>query len=190
MADVVQLKHTASKEWFRYQFLEKKLNTRFGYIFLFILGIGLVYGIKELGIITSPIVIAVFSGLLLCISTLKYPYVGFYFLIAFSSITITIDRLIDPPLPSGTLVEIITYFILLVLLLKHDLKKNIDIKFWTHPVTIGFYILFAYYLMEFFNPEMISTVGWFSFFRKQFSYFIFYCICYGLLDSRAKIIYF
>jgi putative inorganic carbon (hco3(-)) transporter len=190
MADEVHIKHIASREWLRYQFLEKKLNTRFGYLFLLVLGIGFIYGIETLGIITVPVVIAVLICLMLCIATFKNPYVGFYFLIAFSSITITIDRLIDPPLPSGTLVEIITYFILLVLLLNHDLKKNIDIKFWTHPVTISFYILFAYYLMEFFNTEMISSVGWFSFFRKQFSYFIFYCICYGLLDSRAKIIYF
>jgi putative inorganic carbon (HCO3(-)) transporter len=190
MANEIHLKNSAFRTWFRYHFLEKKLNTKFGYLFLLVLGIGLVCGIEMLGTITGPVVIAVFGGLLLCITTLKNPYIGFYFLLAYSSITITIDRLADPPMPSGTLVEIITYFILLSLLLTHDLKKNINIKFWTHPVTIGLYILFAYYLVELFNPEMISPVGWFSFFRKQFSYFVFYYICYGLLDSRAKIIYF
>jgi putative inorganic carbon (HCO3(-)) transporter len=190
MAKDFHLKQSALRVWFRYHFLEKKLNTKFGYLFLFALGTGLIYAISSLGIISSPVVLAVFGGLLLCIVTLKNPYFGFYFLIAFSSITITIDRLIDPPLPSGTLVEIMTYFILLCLLLTYDLKKNINIKFWTHPVTIGLYILFAYYLVEIFNPEMISSVGWFSFFRKQFSYFVFYIICYGLLDSRSKIIYF
>ncbi len=190
MANEVHFRYTTVREWFRYHFLEKKLNTRFGYLFLLVLGMGLVYGIQTLGIITGPIVLAVVGGLLLCIAILKNPYAGFYFLIAYSSITVTIDRLADPPLPSGTLVEIITYFILLSLLLTHNLKKNINIKFWTHPVTIGLYLLFAYYLVELFNPEMISPVGWFSFFRKQFSYFVFYYICYGLLDSRAKIIYF
>jgi putative inorganic carbon (hco3(-)) transporter len=190
MADEVQIKHIASREWFRYQFLDKKLNTRFGYLFLLVIGIGLIYGINTLGVITAPVVIAVFGGLLLCIGILKNPYIGFYFLLGYSSLTVTIDRLVDPPLPSGTLVEIITYFILLSLLLTHNLKKNINIKFWTHPITIGLYIIFAYYLVELFNPEMISPVGWFSFFRKQFSYFVFYYICYGLLDSRLKIIYF
>src|SRR5580704_10849249 len=190
MANEFHLKQSALRVWFRYHFQEKKLNTRFGYLFLFVLGIGLVYGIWAFGNITAPVVLAVFGGLLLCIATFKNPNFGFYFLLAFSSITITIDRLADPPLPSGTLVEIYTYFILLCLLLKYDLKKNINLKFWTHPVTIVLYILFAYYMMELFNPEMISPVGWFSFFRKQLSYFVFYLICYGLLDSKAKIIYF
>ncbi len=68
---------------------------------------------------SEPGSIWLFSGV--CYSALlllKSPYFGFYFLIAFSSITITIDRLVDPPLPSGTLVEIITYFILLSLIVE------------------------------------------------------------------------
>jgi hypothetical protein len=52
------------------------------------------------------------------------------------------------------------------------------------------YILFAYYIIELFNPEMFSSLGWFSFFRKQMSYFVFFYICYCLFDSREKIIYF
>jgi putative inorganic carbon (hco3(-)) transporter len=190
MANDVHIENYSVGTWLRYHFLEKKLNTRFGYIFLAVLGIGLVFGIGVNGIIASPIILAIFGGLLLCIATLKNPYFGFYFLIAFSSVTITIDRLVDPPLPSGTLVEIMTYFILLSILFKYELKKNMSLKFWTHPVTIGLFSLFAYYLVEYFNPEMFSPVGWFSFFRKQFSYFVFYYICFCLLDSRARIIYF
>ncbi len=190
MANDVQIENSSARTWLQYHFLEKKLNTRFGYIFLIVLGAGLVFGIRVIGIVVSPVVLACFGGLLLCIATLRNPYFGFYFLLAFSSITITIDRLVDPPLPSGTLVEIITYFILLSVMSKYELKKNMNLKFWTHPVTIGIFFLFAYYLVEFFNPEMLSPVGWFSFFRKQFSYFIFYYICFCLLDSRAKIIYF
>ncbi len=190
MANDVHIENSSVSTWLRYHFLERKLNTRFGYIFLTVLGVGLVYGIREIGIETSLVVLAVFGGLLLCISTVKSPYFGFYFLLAFSSITATIDRLADPTLPSGTLVEIITYFILLCVMFKYELKKNMNLKFWTHPVTIGLFFLFAYYLVEYFNPEMFSSVGWFSFFRKQFSYFIFYYICFCLLDSRAKIIYF
>src|ERR1700692_4244988 len=165
MANGIHLKNSALRVWLRHHFLEKKLNTKFGYLFLFVIGVVFAYGIEALGNTTGPVVLVVFGGLMICIATLKNPYFGFYFLLAFSSITITIDRLVYPPMPSGTLVEIITYFILLSLLLTYDLKKNINLKFWTHPVTIGLYILFAYYLMEFFNPEMGSSVGWFSFFR-------------------------
>jgi putative inorganic carbon (hco3(-)) transporter len=190
MGNDVNLKGSSLRQWLRYHFIDKKLNTRFGYLFLCSVAIIFVYGIASVSLFTSPILLIIFGAFLLCIATLKNPYFGFYFLIVFSSVTITIDRLADLSLPSGTWVEIITYFILLSLLLKYDLKKNIGLKFWTNPITIGLFILFAYYIVEIFNPEMLSPVGWLSFFRKQFSYFIFYYVCYCLLNSREQIIYF
>jgi putative inorganic carbon (hco3(-)) transporter len=184
------LKTFSVRQWLHYHFLDKKLDTRFGYLFLSGIALLLVYGIVAFDKKTGPIVLAVFSGLLLCIVMMKSRYFGLYFLIAFSSVTITIDRLVELPLPSGTLIEFFTYLMLLGILLNFELKKNIDGRFWTNPVTMGLYILFAYYLVELFNTEMFSPLGWFSFFRKQLSYFIFYYICYSLLNSRARIIYF
>jgi putative inorganic carbon (hco3(-)) transporter len=184
------IKTASPRQWLRHQFLNKKLNTPFGYIFLFGVAVFFVYGIVLVDISTGPIVLALLGGFLLSIAVVKSAHFGFYFLIAFSSITITIDRLVTLPLPSGTLIEIFTYILLLSLLLKFELKKNTDLRFWTNPVTVGLYILFAYYIIELFNPEMFSSLGWFSFFRKQLSYFIFYYLCYCLLDSREKIIYF
>jgi putative inorganic carbon (hco3(-)) transporter len=190
MDNAAYLKRSSFGQWLRYHFLEKKLNTRFGYLFLSMIAVLLVYGTVVVDRTIGPIILASVGGLLLCIAIIKSPYFGFYFLIAFSSITTTIDRLITPVLPSGTLIEILTYLVLFSMLVKYELRKNIDQRFWTNPVTVGMYVLFAYYIVEIFNPEMFSSIGWFSFFRKQFSYFVFYYLCYCLLDSRARIIYF
>jgi hypothetical protein len=190
MGNGAYFKGSSIRQWLRYHFLDKKLNTRFGYFFLSGIALLLVYGIVGVDKTTGPVVLAIVTGILLLIVLMKSSYFGFYFLIAFSSITITIDRLVELPLPSGTLVEILTYFLLLSLLLKFELKKNINLRFWTNPITFGLYILFAYYVVELFNPEMLSPVGWISFFRKQLSYFVFYYLCYCLLDSRERIIYF
>jgi putative inorganic carbon (HCO3(-)) transporter len=190
MGNSVHLKDNSLRQRLRYHFLEKKLDTRLGYIFLTVMGLLMVYGIVVVDLKTGPIVLVVISSFLLFIGLIKSPYFGFYFLIAFSSLTITIDRLVTLPLPAGNVIELITYLGLLGLLLKHTLKNNIDGRFWTNPVTIGLYILFAYYVVELFNPEMLSPIGWISFFRKQVSYFVFYYMCYCLLDSRARIIYF
>jgi putative inorganic carbon (hco3(-)) transporter len=189
MGNAATLKNASFRKWLRYHFLEKKLNTRYGYIFLSLvavmLGLGIVLDMK-----TGPVVLAVTAAFLIAIAVMKSPYFGFYFLIVFSSVTITIDRLVKGPLPSGNLIELFTYIGLLSLLLKHHLKKNADGRFWTNPISISLYFLFAYYIVEFFNPEMFSQIGWLSFFRKQVSYFVFYYICYCLLDSRERIIYF
>ncbi len=190
MGNTVHIKNGSARQWLRYQFQEKKLNTRFGYLLLALVALLLSYGIVAVDKLTGPIVLAIMGGFLLTVMLFKSPYFGFYFLIAFSSVTVTIDKLVELPLPAGTLVEIYTYLLLLSLLLKFELRKNMNLLFWTNPITIGLFVLFAYYIVEFFNQEMFSSLGWFSFFRKQFSYFIFYYLCYCLLDSRERIIYF
>src|SRR5450631_355559 len=190
MGDAFHTKQRFQEKWFRYNFLKKKLNTQFGYIFLAVIALLLGYSIVVFGKLAGPLVLGVVGWLLLTIVLFKIPYFGFYFLIAFSTVTVTIDRLIELPLPSGTLIEIFTYLLLLSLMLKFELRKNMNLRFWSNPITIGLYILFAYYVIEFFNPEMYSPLGWFSFFRKQLSYFLFYYICYCLLDSKQRIVFF
>jgi putative inorganic carbon (hco3(-)) transporter len=190
MNNPIFIKGSGFAQWLRCQFIEKKLNSPFGYLFLSLIGLGMIYGIVVVDKYTAPIVLALVGAILLSIAMLKSPGFGFYFLLAFSSITVTIDRLVNLPLPASNLIEIITYLGLLSLLLKHEFKKNADFRFWTNPISIALYILFAYYLIELFNPEMMSPLGWFSFFRKQISYFVFYFLCYCLLDSRERIIWF
>ncbi len=190
MDNTAYLKYSSVRNWFRYHFREKKLNTRFGYLFFSVIAVLFVYCIVVVDFITAPIVLAVVSGVLLWIAIMKSPYFGFYFLLAFSSINITIDRLVTLPLPSGNLVEMLTYLVLFSVMTKYELKKNINARFWSNPITICLYILFAYYIVELFNPEMFSPLGWFSFFRRQLSYFIFYYLSYCLLNSRATVIYF
>ncbi len=190
MANSILIKRFSLRQWLRYHILQKKLNTAFGWILLLLLGALMVYGVVMVDYKIGPIVIVCVSAFLLFVLIMKYPYFGLYFLIGFSSITTVIDRLVTLPVPSGTFIELITYLEFLSILFKYDQKKNIDLKFWKNPITIGLYVLFGFYLIELFNPEMFSQLGWFSFFRKQLSYFVFYYICYSLLDSRARIIYF
>ncbi len=184
------VKHFSFRQWLRYHFLEKKLNTVFGWILLSLLSVLIVYSIVMVDYTIGPALVASFAALLLLVLLMKYPYFGFYFLLAFSSVTTAIDRMFTLPIPLGIFIEIITYFVLLSIVLKYDLKKNLDLRFWANPITLGFFVLFGYYLIELFNPAMLSQLGWFSFFKKQLSYFVFYYICYSLLDSRARMIYF
>ena len=193
MGKAVYLNGSVLKQWYQYHFLEKKLNTGVGYILLSAIGILLTLGVAMYDIKTGPVAVVFFAGILLLVLSMKNAYFSFYFLIIYATLTVFIDRLFGPPVPSGVLVEVITYFSFLSIRLKYDLKKNINRRFWTDPITISMYFLYAYYIIELFNPEMtgtLGTLGWFSFFRKQISFFLFYYLCYGLFDSRARIIYF
>ena len=170
----------------RYHFLEKKLNTTFGYILLTLIAMAIAYATTIDFKIGLGMVI-LFVTILVIIILLKYPYIGFYFMICFSSITITLDRLIHLPVPINASLEPLTLLLLLGVLRNYDLRRNVDRKFWTNPITISLYFLMADYVIEIFNPSMFSWLGWSSFFRKQLSYLIFYYIAYSLLNTKKKI---
>ena len=189
MANDLYIKQTFG-EWLQYHFLEKKLNTVFGWLFLSILGLIMLYFTVLVDYRIGPAVVVSFGFILILILILKYPFFGFYFLIFFASVTTTIDRLVNLPLASGVFVDVLLYFELISVISKYRLKKNIDHRFWSNPISIGLIVLFAYYLIELFNPSMLSPLGWLSFIRKQVSCLVFFCICYCLLDTRARIIYF
>ena len=172
--------------WLKYHFLEKKLNTVFGFILLTLIGVCTAYA-TSIDLLIGLGMVVLFATILAIIIFLKYPYAGFYIMICFSSIVITLDRLIHLPFPFNVLLEPLTLLLFLGILRDYDLRKQVDRRFWTNPITIGQYFLFAYYVIELFNPAMFSTMGWLSFFRKQLSYFIFYYIAYSLLNTKARI---
>jgi putative inorganic carbon (hco3(-)) transporter len=190
MGNELYIKRFSIRRSLRYHFVEKKMSTFFGYFILTILAVALSYGVATINLLIAPVAISLVGLFLLFIALMKWPYFGFYFLITFSSLANLIDHLVPMPIASSNFVELFTYIGLLSILLKYNLKTNIDLRFYTNPITVALYILFFYYIIEFFNTEMYSRLGWASFFKKQFSYFVFYYMCYCLLDSRARIIFF
>jgi hypothetical protein len=171
-----------------HHFIEKKMNTWLGYLVILLLGTGVAFGCALLDYRVGPAAVAVVAAFMLFIAFIKYPYFGFYFTIAYSSVVVALTRLVE--LPWAVFIDPMIALVLLGTILKHELSREIDKKFWTNPASISLYILFAYYFIEFFNPAMDSQLGWISFFRKQISYFIFYLITYCLLNSKERIIYF
>ena len=190
MSNELHIRRFSIRGSLRHHFIHKKLNTFLGYFFLTLIGTGLAYAIATIDWRIAPLVLALVGGFLLFIALMKWPYFGFYFLISFASCVVVIDRIVNFPLAMWTLLEVFTYFGLLSILLKYNLKTNINLRFYTNPITVAMYILFFYYIIELFNTEMYSRVGWLSFFKKQFSFFVFYYMCYCLLDSKARIIFF
>ncbi len=170
----------------KYHFLEKKLNTGWGYIMLTILALATAFA-TTIDFKIGLGVVVLFMAILLVIIFLKYPYVGFYFMICYSSVIIELDRIAQLPFPFNVFLEPLTLLLFLGVLRNYDLRKQVDRRFWTNPITIGQYLMFGYYLIELFNPAMLSSLGWFSFIRKQLSFFIFYYIAYALLNTKARI---
>jgi len=189
MANISYTRQSGSLgNWLSYHFMEKKMNTIPGYIIMLLLGSAITFAMFMTDYRIAFFVAAIVACILLVIAFLKYPYFGLYFTIAYSSIVITLMRLVD--LPFGIFVDPMTVLILLGAVLNYDRSREINKEFWSNPVSICFYILFAYSVVELFNPAMYSKLGWISFFRKQVSFYIYYLSCYCLLNSKKKIIFF
>src|SRR5882672_10282214 len=105
----------------KYHFLEKKLNTTFGYILLALISAAVAYA-SAIDFKIGLGMVALFAAILLIIILLKYPYVGLYFMICFSSITITLDRLVHLPIPINFSLEPLTLILFLGVLRSYDLR--------------------------------------------------------------------
>ncbi len=142
MAEHTSIKRFSLGRILHYHFVEKKLNTAFGYVILTALCILVVLGTALFSWKAGPMLIVFVLGILVLIAIIKYPYFGFYFLISLSCFPAFIDRIVDLPISSNLLIDGLTYFVFLTFLIRYNFKKNIDLRFWTNPISIGMYFLF------------------------------------------------
>ncbi|HSC38416.1 MAG TPA: hypothetical protein VLD19_11105, partial [Chitinophagaceae bacterium] len=175
--------------WLKYNFYTKKFNTTAGIIVMGIIGTAIAYSGAILGPGMPLMIACAIAGILFCIICFRYPLVGFYSSMFFSSLLTMPDRItpVAPPVPLGMCVEALQYLTLLSIIAKqYRLRSDVG-PFWRNPLTIMFLVLLAYYISDVFNPVYHSKLGWFNYVRKQFSYFAFYYMAYILMDSYERI---
>ncbi|MFI5152408.1 MAG: O-antigen ligase family protein [Chitinophagales bacterium] len=178
------------KKWLKYHFLERKLKTIFGYLTITLVALYVTSAIALVNVSMGPALVAIFGVILFIVVVLKYPSFGLYFGFVYSSIIATLNRYFDPVSFFGYLEFPLYLLIFMSIMLKYEYKKELDKKFLTAPPTLGLYLLFFWWILEGFNPSMFSRMGWLSYFRNHIFIIIFYIICYCLLNSKARIIFF
>lgn len=176
------------QEWIRYNFMVRKMNTVFGIIVLSLLAVCLSYVAVLVNMKLAVAAVAGLGGVLLMVLCLLYPVFGFYFSY-FISIFITLPEKManGGVIPAGLIPEYFSYITLVGVITKQEYRKEITNRFWNNAITIWMVVLFMYYMLEFFNPQMHGKLGWFNFIRKQGSLFAFFYISYCLLTTRKSI---
>lgn len=182
---------TSVKKWLQYQFVSKKLNTGFGYLFLAACAVAFAYTtvFVSRAYAMGSVIAIVFA--VIAVASLLFPYFGYYATIIFSCLIFSPERMFSsPPLPLGMGIEICTYFTLLGTITKYHLKQEIDRPFWKHPITVMLIIIFGYYTIQAANPSLHSKLGWFNYYRKFISFMAFFYLTYCLLNSKERIRFF
>jgi len=179
-------------QWLRYNFYTKKFNTVAGCIVMGLVGVAIATGSAKVSPALPMIIAFAMAGLLFVIIVFRYPAFGFYTSLVASSCLSMPDRLFTTPvpIPLGLVIEAIQYLTLLSIIAKQYRERTNIGNFWRNPITIMYLVLIAYFIVDILNPVPHSTLGWFNYVRKQFSYLAFYYMAFILMNSYEKIVQF
>src|SRR5580658_9483924 len=153
-------------EWFKYHFLEKKFNTWLGFSILGLFAIAFAYSTVLIDFKVSIIATLVFLAAFVVVLVMKSPSIGLFLIIFYSAFPSTLMRFPGlEDLPFSVITSLLIYLTFFSVLSKYKLRKRIDDRFWSNPISIIMLVIFFFYLLQAANPNMGSLLGWFSFIR-------------------------
>jgi len=117
-------------------------------------------------------IVAIVITIFIVVAIFKNPEFGFYFMIAFGFLLAFVDRLVRSRIPLYSIIFMIPFILFLAVILKRDIHST-SLRFGKDPIIFGYIITFVYTLVQAFNPQMDSFLGWISYFRQA--------VCLGLI---------
>lgn len=187
MLNQIRLYTNSFFAWLHEQIVLKKMDSPLGWVIMAAIGVALAYSTSMISPKTALVTCIISAAILIIVISLKRPLVGYYLVILISTFISVPDRITRITLPLGLLIELLSYVVFFGVLAKQYRERTNVGGFWRSPISIILIIQYAYYLIEAFNPEMTSVLGWSLFFRKQLSFLMFYYITYLLINTEKKI---
>jgi putative inorganic carbon (HCO3(-)) transporter len=157
------------------------------FILLLLVSIAITYAMVTKGIVVGPLAIIGVGGVFLLGAIIKDYRVGFYVLFAMGMFMFYIDRIINLPVPMGVIYDALAGFIFIALFVHNKDKR--DWTLFKNPVSIAFFIITAYQLLQFFNPNAVSHVAWLVSLRNNVS-FLLYVVCFQMFTTVKDILKF
>jgi putative inorganic carbon (hco3(-)) transporter len=172
-------------EYLRRQLFLRKLNSVAGAIVLGVLAVVLAGMMVYINYWLGPAVIAVFAGLIVLVICLVRPLMGFYITMFISCFAFYPQRIVDRYLPISISIEFLIFATYLGLLLKKK-KDPADKAFYSAPSTLAMLIFMIFCLVEVFNPNMYSVLGWFLYTKRFLEFILIYYMSFKLIDDMPK----
>jgi hypothetical protein len=123
-------------------------------------------------------------GLIIVLLCYAHIEIGFYLIIAIGFIVADAERIFMGQYPFTSVVLAMPWLLMIFLLFKEMQKKDFSWLSW-HPIVYLFFLLTAYTVVEIFNPQMDSLLGWVSAFWQRLSYlFLLFISCYVFRDLK------
>jgi putative inorganic carbon (hco3(-)) transporter len=138
------------------------------------------YLIVNEGMMVGPIVIVGLGGLLILGMMLRDYKVGIYFMFILSVFMSYINRMSGQPIQFGVILDAIAALTFGIMLFTDRGKK--DWSALKSPVTYLYVAIVIYQLLQVFNPNATSFVGWLVAFRANTSFLLFFAFFHLFLS--------
>ena len=153
------------------------------FVVLLLISVAVTYLIVNYGIMVGVFVLLASIGVVLVAAILKDYRIGFYFIFFMGMFMFYIDRLVHVPFPMGTIYDALIGLVFFSLMVE---KRHHDWSSFKNPVTILFFVLIVYQILQLFNPSANSVLAWIVSLRNNISFLI-YIICFQMFSSFKEV---
>lgn len=178
------------RSWFHREVFLRSMTSGPALVFWAVLAILAGYmSYKGLSLIVM-LVAGIFVGLIIVYLCLFKPYIGFFVVTFLAFFAFYPKHLLNRPVPLSTLVELLIWFVFLGSYREKrdpDSPPNTLLK---SGVTIALIFYTSFHVIEFFNPNMDSKMGYLFIMRKFASFILIYIMTYRLINTPDKVRFF
>lgn len=153
-------------------------------IVLLSVSIALTYMLIHAGTFVAPVVMLIIVGVSAVAAVIKDYRIGFYMLLIMGVFMFYVDRLLHTDFPLGTVYDALAGLTFIALFINGYSKRD-----WSHfknPVTIAFFIVTIYQVLQVVNPYAVSRVAWLVAMRNNSSILL-YIVCFHMFSNIRDI---
>jgi len=173
-------------EYLRQQIFLRKLNSGLGMIVLALIAV-VVAGVGALiHQLLGVAIAAVMFGIVVLAICITRPLAGFYITMFIGCFAFYPQRIVDRYLPISIASEVLIFAVYLGVLLKKK-REPADKALYLAPSTLAMLIFLGFCLVEVFNPNMYSLLGWFLYTKRFLEMILIYFIAFKLIDDMDKV---
>lgn len=153
------------------------------FLLLVLVSLTIAYLMANHGLMVGLAAAGISIGVLFLAAVVKDYRIAFYALFLMGVFMFYIDRMFEITFPIGTLYDALVGLAFVALFLD---RREHDWSLFKNPVTLMFFIVIAYQVLQLFNPSATSAVAWFVSLRNNISFLI-YVICFQLFSSLKEV---
>jgi putative inorganic carbon (hco3(-)) transporter len=165
------------------KFIVQKFNNVWGAALLGLACVFMAVLIHKFDFPKGGVFAAGFIGLSVLLVFFFSPKLGFMLIFGFSFFPAFLTRALPGEAPFATSIDLMVFVIFLGILFKKAIKREAQWRNINHPISYAYLVYLLLLLVQLFNPNMSSFLGWWFVFRKFLVYMMLYLISLHIFQS-------